>query len=248
MKRLGGLLILLIGVLVLFAGCKSKKESSESIMASNMHKVEVKEFIQTTEYTYFRVKEGNAEYWMAAPKREQAKKGETLYYTTSWGQTNWKSPELGRTFDMVYFIQDLTDTPGVHTGTPSMGGSNVHMGMPRGQQDVINANTGPGEPEGVVEEEITIDELLKNTDKYANKIVKLTGKVIKVNPAIMARNWVHITAEPDDGNNYDLTLTTQDDVEVDQVIRVEGQVSLNRDFGAGYTYEVIVENAKLTSK
>lgn len=250
MKRLSGSIILLLSVLALFSGCKSKKGGSESFQAFNSHEVKVQEFIHTTQYTYFRVTEGNSEYWMAAPRRESAKKGETLYYSTSYEMLDFKSTELDRTFDKVLFIQDLTDSPGsqVHTGTPSQGGQ-AHMGMPGSQEQPVQINhEGPGEPEGIVEEEITIDELLNNRDKYANKIVRLTGKVIKVNPAIMARNWVHITAEPDDGKNYDLTLTTQDEFKIDQVISIEGQVSLNRDFGAGYTYEVIVENAKIINK
>ncbi len=248
MKKSTSIFILLAASFLLLSGCKSKKDNSQISMAPNTHKVEVQEFIHTTQYTYFRVLEENAEYWLASPKRE-AKKGETLYYTTAYEMLDFKSTELDRVFDRVYFIQDLTDKPGGQAGAAA-GGSQVHMGTPRNQQTeqtVVNKSE-PAEITGTIEEEISIHELLGNPEEYSNKLVTISGKVIKVNPAIMARNWVHITAEPADGNNHDLTITCQDEVKVDQVVTFQGQVSLNRDFGAGYTYEIIIENAKLVAK
>jgi len=249
MKQGTTLIILLAASLLLISGCKSKKNNKQSLLAPNTHEVKVQEFIQTTTYTYFRVLENNAEYWMAAPKRE-TKKGETLYYTTSYPMEDFVSTELDRTFELVYFIQDLTDSPQGQMGSAA-GGSQVHMGTPRNQQQQqpsVANNSAPGEVTGTIDEEISIHELMTNTDKYENKIVTISGKVIKVNPAIMARNWIHITPEPTDGHNHDLTITSQDNVEVDQIVTFKGQISLNRDFGAGYTYQIIMENAKLIAK
>lgn len=241
-------LIVAVVMISLLGGCKSKKNENQG-MAINAHEVKVQEFIQTTEYTYFNVKEGNQEYWMAAPKRENAKKGETLYYTTSWPMADWESPELGRTWDLVHFIQDLSETKPVGTGMAT-GGSGVHTGTPRnqgmmGQQQVSPQPdmNGPAEVEGTVEEELSIHEILSNSKEYKNKLVTVSGKVIKVNNAIMSRNWVHITDE--DGHEHDLTITTQETFEIDQDITIQGQVSIDRDFGAGYKYEVILENGRL---
>ncbi len=249
MKRETTILLLIAASILMFSACKAKKDNSQSILAPNTHEVKVQEFIHTTDYTYFRVLEGNSEYWMASPKRE-SKKGETLYYTTSYEMLDWKSTELDRVFDRVYFIQDLSDTPQGQMGTPA-GGSQVHMGTPRNQQQQQPAgeyNSTAGEVTGTIEKEISLNELLTNPEKYSNKIVTVSGKVIKVNPAIMSRNWVHITVEPADGNNHDLTITCQDNVEIDQLVTFKGQVSLNRDFGAGYTYQIIMENAKQIAK
>jgi hypothetical protein len=126
-------------------------------------------------------------------------------------------------------------------------GSQVHMGTPRNQQQQQSEaySSITGEVSGTVEKEISLRELLTNPEKYSNKIVTVSGKVIKINPAIMSRNWVHITAKLADDNNHNLTITCQDNVEIDQLVTFKGQVSLNRDFGAGYTYQIIMENAKL---
>ena len=92
---------------------------------------------------------------------------------------------------------------------------------------------------------ITIAELFSKRENYSNKIVILQGKVVKFNSQIMGKNWVHLQDGTNDENNYDLTITTNDVVLVGDVVTFEGKITLNKDFGAGYSYEVIMEGAKL---
>ncbi|MDZ7764711.1 MAG: hypothetical protein U5K00_09820 [Melioribacteraceae bacterium] len=97
-----------------------------------------------------------------------------------------------------------------------------------------------------VEGGITIEKLFDDRSSYEGKQVKIKGKVVKVNNGIMGRNWVHIQDGTGDGENYDLTVTTNDNANVGQVIVAEGYVSLNKDFGSGYKYDIILEDAKVT--
>jgi hypothetical protein len=81
-----------------------------------------------------------------------------------------------------------------------------------------------------------------------DKPVVVRGTVVKFNPGIMGRNWVHIrdgSGSPETKDN-DLTLTTQDTVAVGDVVLARGTVRLDKDFGAGYTYPVILEDVKIT--
>ena len=86
---------------------------------------------------------------------------------------------------------------------------------------------------------IKIKELVENKEKYAGQEVQLSGEVIKVNPNIMGRNWIHLI----DGtmDDYDLVITTDINIPEGAFVTLKGQVSLDKDFGAGYFYEVIVE-------
>jgi len=45
--------------------------------------------------------------------------------------------------------------------------------------------------------------------------------------------------------NFDLLITSNESAEVGDVIIVEGKLAIDKDFGAGYFYPVVVENAKL---
>ena len=60
----------------------------------------------------------------------------------------------------------------------------------------------------------------------------------------MGRNWVHLQDGTGDADNYDLTVTTNDDASVGDVATFEGTIALKKDFGSGYFYEVIMEQAK----
>jgi hypothetical protein len=90
---------------------------------------------------------------------------------------------------------------------------------------------------------IAIGDLIKNKAKYSGKTVKLTGKVMKVNQMIMNRNWLHL--QDGTGNNFDLVLTSAESIPPGHTVTLEGVVALDKDFGAGYRYDIIVENATL---
>jgi len=94
----------------------------------------------------------------------------------------------------------------------------------------------------------TIGDIFANKDKLEGKKITVRGKVMKFSPMIMGRNWVHLqdgTGEAASGTN-DLTVTTSDTVNVGDIVLVAGTVVINKDLGAGYTYDVIVEEATLT--
>ena len=94
----------------------------------------------------------------------------------------------------------------------------------------------------------TIAELHAQRASLAGKPVAVRGKVVKFNGGIMGKNWLHLrdgsgTAE---GKDNDLTVTTQDAVSKGDVVLVKGTVAVDRDFGSGYTYSLLVEEAKVT--
>ncbi len=77
--------------------------------------------------------------------------------------------------------------------------------------------------------------------------VVVRGKVVKFLSGIMGKNWVHLrdgSGSHDKGDN-DITITTNNTVAVGNVVVVNGVLHLNKDFGAGYSYAVIIEEAKL---
>ncbi len=94
----------------------------------------------------------------------------------------------------------------------------------------------------------TIGDLYKERSSFSGKLVKLQGKVVKVNNKIMQRNFLHLqdgSGSPDDGTN-DITVTSQDTANVGDHVTVTGTVILDHDFGAGYRYPMLVEQATVT--
>ena len=97
-------------------------------------------------------------------------------------------------------------------------------------------------------ETISIAELYANKTVYAGKSVRLHGKVVKYNPNIMGKNWVHIQDGTEHEGKNDLTVTTKMTTKVGEEITVEGTVVLNKDLGAGYFYEILLEDATIVKE
>ncbi len=97
-------------------------------------------------------------------------------------------------------------------------------------------------------ETITIAELYANKTVYQGKTVRLHGKVVKYNPNIMGKNWVHIQDGTEHEGKNDLTATTGMTTKVGDEITIEGTVVLNKDLGAGYFYEILLEDATIVKE
>jgi hypothetical protein len=94
----------------------------------------------------------------------------------------------------------------------------------------------------------TVGECFQKGKTLNNKKVKIHGKVVKVSRMIMGKNWVHIqdgSGNPME-NTHDLVVTTMAEPAMNSVVLVEGTLHANKDFGAGYKYKVIIEDAEIT--
>ena len=96
-----------------------------------------------------------------------------------------------------------------------------------------------------VEGGITIAELFANRKNYSGKIVKIKGRITKINPAIMGKNWIHLQDGTEYDGEFDLTLTSDSIPEKGIIVTMEGKVTLDKDFGYGYSYPVLLEEAKI---
>jgi hypothetical protein len=94
----------------------------------------------------------------------------------------------------------------------------------------------------------SVADLYKDKSSLGGRQVNVQGKVVKVNNHIMQRNFIHIqdgTGNAADGTN-DLTITTQDDVAVGDQVSASGTLLLDQDFGFGYRYSLLLEQARVT--
>jgi hypothetical protein len=95
-------------------------------------------------------------------------------------------------------------------------------------------------------EKKTVEQVFLQKDQLAGKPVQLSGKVVKVNNGIMRRNFLHLQDGSGKEGTNDLILTSTATAAVGDQISVTGVVTLNRDFGMGYSYPVLVEEAQIT--
>jgi len=234
-------LFIILAVLVVFSGCvkKNKVPTAQNAANPSMHEVKVEEVIQTSQYTYLKVSENGAESWIAVTRQEAAA-GETYYYDKALEMKNFESKELKRSFETIYFVQEISKQPVASTEMQTPGNMSPanHTGkVPDGKKAGISVAPAAGG--------VSIADLYKNRSNYSGKKVKVKGQVVKINEQVMGKNWIHIQDGTGSTDDFDLTITTQDGCKMDEVVTFEGTISLKKDFTHGYFYEVIMEDAAL---
>lgn len=91
----------------------------------------------------------------------------------------------------------------------------------------------------------TIEKLMADKKSFSGKTIKVKGVVTKVNEQIMGKNWVHIQDGTESGGEFDLTITTMQPAAVGDTVTFEGKIALDKDFGYGYFYSVIMEDGNI---
>jgi len=225
-------LVVLLFVVFAFSGCvqKNKVPVAQTASTPGQHQVKVEEVIQTSNYTYLKVTENGVENWVAVTKQEAAP-GEVYYYNQEMEMKNFESKELKRTFETIYFVQGISKEPMIGD-----------VATPATQGKVASAKK---EGISVKPADLSVADLYAKSADYVGKSIKMKGQVVKVNDEVMGKNWVHVQDGTGEADNFDLTITTLEKVAVGDQVTFEGVISTKKDFGYGYFYEVIMEDAKL---
>jgi len=190
-------------------------------------------------YTYVRIDCGDREQWAAGPETEVAV-GDEVALAPGQEMRDFHSPTLDRTFESILFVPSVEPGTGDATGAPSLAA--VHQQSASAAAPVEVDLSGVEKPAEVK----SIAEIFANRAELEGVEVTILGKVVKYNAMILGKNWIHLqdgTGEP--GSN-DLTITTQHSAGVGDTVLVRGTVGLDKDIGAGYQYEVLLENATVT--
>ena len=203
-------------------------------------KGEVLEVVDSDSFTYFRLKTKDGEIWSAVA-RAPLKVGTQVTVENVMPMKDFKSKSLKRTFPLIY----LGNLPGTASGA-SMAGDGMaaaHSGMAKPPADVANVKV----PKASGANARTVAEILTKSAELKDKPVSVRGKVVKYNEEIMGKNWLHLRdgsgAEADKTN--DLLVTTKSAARPGDVVTVNGVVRLDKDFGSGYSYKVMLEDATL---
>jgi len=236
--------LLILAVILGIFSCEPRQGKSVEEMPTkkvNAHEIVVKEILQANNYTYVNATEGGKDIWLAILKTDSIEVGKTYYFDEAMPMENFKSKDLDRTFASIYFLGGLSDDPAVKPGPKKMApqaGMTQKTDADKKQDITIPLEDGM----------TSIADLNANKAKFEGKKIVVRGVVTKFNPNIMNKNWVHIQDGTGDESAFDLTITTLDNVQVGSVATFKGTVALNMDFGHGYQYDILLEDAAQTDK
>ena len=204
----------------------------------------VTETMNTAGYTYVCVDTGSEKVWAAAPQVE-VKVGDEVTIPQGAPMRNFHSSTLDRDFEVVHFVsgflgpngQSLSKQPQTPTSHLPMGGSSAPANI-----DVsVIAKAEGGK---------TVAELFVEKADLSGKEVTVRGKVVKFRANIMGKNWLHLQDGSGDSaaKTNDLTVTTDGTVKEGDTVLVTGTLVVDKDYGSGYQYDVMNEEAKVTTE
>jgi len=199
-------------------------------------KIVVDEFVGGGTYAYLNVTENNDSYWMAIPNMD-VKEGGTYYYNGGMMMKDFKSEQLNRIFDEIVFVEGIRTSEELLKPTENDDHNHTHTPTEDVVEEVVKIEKAT--------DGIYLKELLSNKQAFVGKEVILKGKVIKVNNGIMEKNWVHIVDGTQFEDKKSITVTTQEIIEVGAVVTFKGKVTLEKDFGYGYVYDILLEEGEL---
>ncbi|MBI2750258.1 MAG: nucleotide-binding protein [Burkholderiales bacterium] len=182
-------------------------------------------------YTYIRLKTKGGETW-AAVGRAPVQVGATVSIGDALVMENFESKALKKTFPSIVF--------------GNLAGSNKPAMDPHPAPAAVDA--APIRVDKATGSNArTVAEVIANGVTLKDKVVQVRGKVVKFNPAIVGKNWIHLrdgSGSASDNSN-DILVTTQANARLGDVVTVSGVVRADKDFGGGYAYKVLIEEATI---
>ncbi len=216
----------------------------------------VKETMSSGGYTYVLLDTGaGGEVWLAAPQTDVTV-GSRVEAPAGSEMRGFTSKTLNRTFDQVFFVSSVRAAGAVPMAAPAAGGAaNPHASAlpPAANPHAVAAAKAAPIPEGPVkalEGGLTVAGVHAEVGSRRGQEVGVRGRIVKLNRGILGADWLHLR----DGSgtaaaaNNDLTVTAPLGVQakVGDVVVIRGKLAADKDFGAGYVYPVVVEEAQVS--
>ncbi|MCM0081282.1 DNA-binding protein [Geomonas sp. Red32] len=180
-------------------------------------------------YTYAELDNEGKKSWVAFPA-EETKVGDKLSFAGCAEMNSFESKSLNRTFETIMFC-----------GPPTVAKEKKKAAKVGGAIKVEKVEKAKGA------NAYTVAEIFGKRAALAGKTVVVRGTAVKVSEGIMGKNWVHL--QDGTGNakakTNDLVVTTKAKVEDGEIVTLSGKLAKDKDFGAGYKFKAIVEDAVL---
>jgi hypothetical protein len=269
--------LVIAGIVLALAGCKKSEASAPpapaALSASAARAIppaaaaaaaevasvrgKIAERIDASQYSYLLLKTPAGDAWAAVSKTDRPVGAEVAVVNATWME-NFHSATLNRTWDRIAFGVLDEGTAQVPPGHPAiedpaaakfatsagMGQSPHQHPSPAAAADLgaIKLARAPG-PQGR-----TVADVWRQRAALNDQTVAVRGKVVKATPGVLGKTWLHLRDGTGDGATADLAVASVDAASVGDTVLVTGVVHLDRDLGAGYRYDVIVEDARIKTE
>lgn len=218
--------------LLALAACAKPAAKPAAAAADGVSKLKgtVVETLDSGGFTYVRLKTASGDRWIVSSPVD-VKSGAEVTVSSAMTVEKFESKSLHRTFDNIVF------------GSIDGAAQRPHASAPPAHAEITDVNV----PRAEGADAKTIAEIWASKGTLKDQRVVVRGKVVKFLPSIMGKNWLHVR----DGSGTrgkgddDIAVISDDVTKVGSVVTLTGTVRVDKDFGAGYQYPVIIEDARL---
>lgn len=208
----------------------------------------VREKVPVEPYVYARLETAQGEVWTAVLEAPLTIGSPITVYNVLLME-QFASETHKRTFAQIYFGSLLpvagkaSDAPDALGGAAPTASPDPSTGAPPAE----DAKVGPID-RARSRDARTIGQLWTERSHLAGATVSIRGVVVKYNPGVMGKKWIHLQDGTGDAarGTHDVAVTMPDPAAVGDTVTITGTVRTNRDLGAGYMVALIVEEAKLS--
>ena len=214
---------------------------STALFAKGMHTGTIQETMNSGGYSYMKVSEGGKSYWIAATQIE-IKTGDKISFAEEMVMPQFESKTLKRTFENIMFVTDVKGAKDAAAAKSSHKQQNIHTKNSLAET-IKRTKVSTYKQEGT----LGVEETFLKAKELSGKTIKIRGKVTKVARMIMGKNWVHIQDGTGDNHTDDIVFTcAKETPKRGDVVTAQGVVAIDKDFGYGYFYPIIMENSTFT--
>lgn len=200
-----------------------------NVYAGDIYEGVVADVLQGGGYTYLQIEDAKKKYWIAV-EGVSIEKGTEVRFQEEMRAKNFESKSLNRTFDEVVFASHLqyrTKMP----ESASLAFITEHV------------DKSPYAKAGM----LSIKEVWEKRAELKDQTITIRAKVVKASANILERNFIHLQDGTGEGNEVGrIVFTSKELPSVGDIVTAKGKVSIDKDFGSGYIYKIIVEDATFT--
>lgn len=193
-------------------------------------------------YTYFEMqKPDKKRVWVAVLTTKLAV-GDTVSYNSGMVMKKFTSKALNRTFESIIFTDFVT------VQGKGKGKMQAQTAPPPSPEQPLKPKVVVTVKPGSIKKfkgGYTVEEIFAKRESLKAKTVSVRGKVVNYSDAILGKNWLHIQDGSGIKGTNDLAVTTEQTANIGDVVVVTGPISVAKDFGMGYYYDAIMEDATI---
>ena len=181
-------------------------------------------------YTYMHIEDASKNKHWVAVTGVAIEKGTEVRLTEEMRAEKFESKSLNRTFDSIIFASNLqTRTKVSESGNLALI-TEIVKESPYKQKDTLS-----------------VKEAIEKRVSLKDKTIAVRGKVVKASANILERNFIHIQDGTSDGAEVGrIVFTSKELPKVGDIVTARGVVNVDKNFGSGYVYKIIVEDATFT--